>query len=561
MARALVRWLMVVAMALGPAALAQEAGPTAWGESAMRKVRPNTPAAVQPRLELRAARNEFVSFQVGLHGGASGWRNVSAVLARLDGPIRIEGPHITVYRETYLQLSKPSAPGFETGLWPDGLVPEFDETVGQERRAFPLDVPPGESRALWVDIHVPQDAPPGDYQGTVEVTGDGVTQRIELHLRVVPMDMPSTASLRSSFALWMPNVCLAFTGKGECPPEKQLELAQAFFRLALEHRVTLAIHPELPFYSGPDVFDTFWVPWLSGTVPSRLPGVQLTSLRLEEPLSVDGISSMGNRLSAGGWLTSAYVFAGDEPPWHSTPEGVRDNALLARQATPQVRTLITSEIDYLGVHGLTDLIDIVVVMVNFIDGDDSRPPYQGPQRAKYTEFLARPNTELWLYQGCLSHGCIPVTGPTPPEIARSRWPSYMVDDPAGRARAMEWVSFLEGATGEFYYETGLMLTSAWTDQFAYGGNGDGTLFYPGTPSEIGGATGVPLPSIRLKHIRLGMQDYEWLKAVSDAGDPAFARAVARTLMPTAWQVPEDSAAFDQARDQLIQRYLELIGEP
>jgi hypothetical protein len=50
------------------------------------------------------------------------------------------------------------------------------------------------------------------------------------------------------------------------------------------------------------------------------------------------------------------------------------------------------------------------------------------------------------------------------------------------------------------------------------------------------------PSSRMKLIRLGVQDYEWLKMVSDAGDPDFARKVARELIPAAWKVPDDAEA-------------------
>ena len=39
-----------------------------------------------------------------------------------------------------------------------------------------------------------------------------------------------------------------------------------------------------------------------------------------------------------------------------------------------------------------------------------------------------------------------------------------------------------------------------------GGNGDGSLSYRGTPSKIGGATEVPVASIRLKHVRDGQED-------------------------------------------------------
>nr|WP_255203202.1 DUF4091 domain-containing protein [Myxococcus sp. AM011] len=114
-----------------------------------------------------------------------------------------------------------------------------------------------------------------------------------------------------------------------------------------------------------------------------------------------------------------------------------------------------------------------------------------------------------------------------------------------------------GATGELYYQTVGLLSTAWTTQFRFNGNGDGTLFYPGLTSIIGGTTDVPLPSIRLKLIRQGLQDSEWLKRVSDAGDPAFARRVAEQLIPHAWAIPDDGALFERARLKLIRRYLEL----
>jgi uncharacterized protein (TIGR03382 family) len=60
-------------------------------------------------------------------------------------------------------------------------------------------------------------------------------------------------------------------------------------------------------------------------------------------------------------------------------------------------------------------------------------------------------------------------------------------------------------------------------------------------------------SIRLKLIRQGMQDYEWLRLVERAGDAAFARSV----VPAAYRVGDDGAAFDEARARLIARYLVL----
>jgi hypothetical protein len=158
----------------------------------------------------------------------------------------------------------------------------------------------------------------------------------------------------------------------------------------------------------------------------------------------------------------------------------------------------------------------------------------------------------------MSHGC--AYGTNAEGGAVPQWPSYMVDASAAQNRAMEWVTFLEKGTGELYYQTAQALGSAWTDQYQFAGNGDGTLFYPGTTNVIGGSTDVPVASIRLKLIRLGVQDFEWLKMVSDAGDPAFAQQVARALMPNAHAVPADGSAFERARLQLISRYLELTGK-
>jgi uncharacterized protein (TIGR03382 family) len=68
---------------------------------------------------------------------------------------------------------------------------------------------------------------------------------------------------------------------------------------------------------------------------------------------------------------------------------------------------------------------------------------------------------------------------------------------------------------------------------------------------------VPLPSLRLKLLRAGVQDYEWLLRVVDGGDPAFAEQVAHELVPAPYQVTLDPDAFERARARLIQRALEL----
>src|SRR5206468_10330843 len=97
------------------------------------------------------------------------------------------------------------------------------------------------------------------------------------------------------------------------------------------------------------------------------------------------------------------------------------------------------------------------------------------------------------------------------DATQAGWRTHRIDRPAAQNRAMEWQAWRQRAAGEHYYDTTYACTEgdAWTGQYYFGGNGDGTLFYPGTPAKIGGTSHVPIASLRIKLIREGMEDYEY----------------------------------------------------
>ena len=70
---------------------------------------------------------------------------------------------------------------------------------------------------------------------------------------------------------------------------------------------------------------------------------------------------------------------------------------------------------------------------------------------------------------------------------------------------------------------------------------------------IGGTTPIALPSIRLKQIRDGMQDFEYLTALSQAGEDAFARSVAATFITNAYTFNNDPTALQTARETLARK--------
>ena len=66
---------------------------------------------------------------------------------------------------------------------------------------------------------------------------------------------------------------------------------------------------------------------------------------------------------------------------------------------------MTTAIQDADAHGVTDSIDIIVPVINYLD-DREGSQYAGEQRAKYDAFLgASPRREIWSYQSCMSHGC------------------------------------------------------------------------------------------------------------------------------------------------------------
>jgi hypothetical protein len=99
----------------------------------------------------------------------------------------------------------------------------------------------------------------------------------------------------------------------------------------------------------------------------------------------------------------------------------------------------------------------------------------------------------------------------------------------------------------------------WRNQFYFNANGDGTLYYPGTPGRIGGQHDIPVASLRLRFLRQGLQDYEYLRMLEKLGAGEEARAIARDLCPEAdvWVQDRDHAKLHAAREKMARRIEEL----
>jgi hypothetical protein len=526
----------------------------------LHTVKPKSAPTGSSTARISVARNEFESFQVVISAGAAPLRGVDVSLgAPLKGPGgTIPARNVRIYREAYLDIKHPSDLEGSKGRWPDALIPKVDEYYGERRNAFPVDVPAGENRVAWIDVLVPQGQQAGDYTGSLRVTADGGFQRtVPVDLRVYPFGIPSTSTLQSTFGIdW--EQCTAHYGN-DCIQNEQKgwALKSLYVRAGLEDRISLSYVEYQPPVPGDESswFKQYALPLIQGKTPENdahswlpmlLRGARLTSVQ------VDGdqyLTDWKREAKAGGFSSRSFLYACDEPntdagTWNYCKQQARD----ARQRWPGLAVLITSTIQNANRFNATNLIDILVPIVNEMDDKPGiGSPYEGNQRAKYNPFLSQPGNRLWLYTSCESHGCSGDPGSDP---YWRGWPSYVIDQPASEQRAMGFVSYEYRASGELYFAVDYDLKTAWTDQYDFGGNGDGTLFYPGTPARIGGKHDIPIDSIRLKRIRDGREDYEYLHLLDERGKRAKAMSIARGLFPTLYQTDVPAASFEHARDQL-----------
>jgi hypothetical protein len=98
------------------------------------------------------------------------------------------------------------------------------------------------------------------------------------------------------------------------------------------------------------------------------------------------------------------------------------------------------------------------------------------------------------------------------------------------------------------------VTDPWTDTRTFDAgsyvlNGEGSLFYPGNAVGYNG----PVASARLKVLRDGMEDYEYIKLLATVGGTGVADSIARTVGTTFRSWSHDAATLLTARETLAER--------
>ena len=520
-------------------------------------------------------------------------------------------PKVVVYREAYMDVTFPTATSAlyygTKGYFPDALIPTVDPYWGQTTNAWPFNVPAGDNQSAWIDVLIPKNAPSGYYLGTVTVKSGSTTlatMPVILAVWQWPSagSMPSTTTLKTEETGWgygamcaemytgtasgNDNGCANYPNAGGGADSGVTMTWLDGDLLMKDHRFDSGgpenVYPNLNGNNFSS-YNSLVAPIMNGgcthggSVCPVLPNSQNTTknVGISGAVTQAAMNAWESDFVTNGWTTRGntplYYYLWDEPGTNSG----NWSSLVSEAATyhayaspgPGIPLLVTADLtDTTNGNGL-NAVDIMVTLINQMD------PQGGTlQRSTYNSWLSgnccgagvSPTRQLWSYQSCNSAGCS--NGYASPT---AHWPNVYVDSfPAGN-RVMEWLTFLHNQSGELYYNADYCYNQSvggcpppnasapydpWVSNYVYGSWGDGTLIYvgcvvPGHPCFMGAGVTTPiiLPSIRLNHMRDGVQDYEYLNALTNAGQGPLVQQQIGSWITNSYTFEETGTGLQTAR--------------
>jgi hypothetical protein len=545
-------WIVMLALLAGASA-GEPVQPWAVTVPSLVKLRSDSPLVGEPNARLTLARGECEGLQI--------LTRPEVTEATLEAkPLRLnKGDPLQLrwYRIGFVPVKTPSNSEGAAGLWADPLVPlEASRSFSAPRLAF------------YGEVCAPATAQPGNYETrAVLESAHRPSVALGIEVTVEPFTLPATSSLPNSFGISLYSIAKGHRLNPES--EEARELLQAYARALLAHRLSahgMSMQPPPARVEGASVtldfrdYDRELKPFLLGTALSNGARFSSTELRLPRTLPNDSArtayaKAFREHLATLGWKGQLFFYAKDEPKPQDFAAVLADSRVMRAAKVP---VLVTHPDD----PELTPAADVLAPTLNCFF--PARGPQTCPQVRAVSALRGKGPSKVWWYQSCNSHGC--TGGPTKTvdvERAYSGWASYMVDHPAPLNRAMGPLAALAGVDGELYFDTVYAYNAQdpWKDVFAFGGNGDGTLFYPGTPAVLGkGQPNQPILSLRLKHIRDGLEDLEYLRLLETAGGgggKALATTFVRRWVKSGDEVLRDPREWMAVRLELTQRLREL----
>jgi hypothetical protein len=506
-------------------------------------------------ITLFAARNEYEGFQFVITAGKRGAAQVRASVSPLRNASGDVIAGIEVFRERYVQVSKPSPHSpYPPQAWPDMLLPASQTSTATPAayRAFPQNLTAGENLPVWVDVHVPAGTKPGVYTGQVRVTADGqAAVELPITLTVWNFTLPERSPLRTVFGTNGYRVAeiYGFERTGNSVADNRL--IRAYNDFMLDHYLTPEslwdASPEADAQGKPDFQRKFaglgtvtdnMRHYMQEKHASTYTYVFADSYPFADPLGKDRKKAQQFMREYAGW---GAVHAGaercytdpsfvDEPDTREAYQYARrwgeffDEVRLPKgeKIRFQVSEPPLNENPALG--SLLGAVDVWIPKFYDLwrDVDHLGKNVVGQRLAA--------GEEVWAYTALvLDFAEYRKSNPRADVLAGNYPPVWQLDFPAINYRLPTWLFHRYGVTGLGYWDTLAWSagTDIWHDAASFISdnppgivfNGDGLLVYPAKQAQAG--FDAPLASLRLKWIRASVEDYMYIDLLVQAGESEF----------------------------------------
>lgn len=458
-------------------------------------------------LELAGSRGESLGFMLRLRTPEC----VDLKLSSFSRDGRVERDlEVKVFDMPYYATQEASYRGAFVGRQFDPIVPLTVKPEASFKVCPNSDAQPGDDKWLYGEVKIGSGVRPGQYEASVQMSDK---MSLPVSVRVWKMQMPDAPAFHiyTGFVTWFG--ALGHFGKWS---KEEGVIARMYYDQMADHQMLpltgwLADPPRVRDSSGKWILDLENYPTASDSFMSVFMRRHPDSAMIQLPTpksneferdTVAAFEALENTVKKYRWQGRAFVYLWDEPKEEDYPELIK-RAELLRKYAPSVKILVTEHY----VPLLEPYVDIFVVPINFVDLEGF------PSQRDYAGLRAR-GKMVWHYLSCMSHDC---GGDVDGEV-----PDFVIDRPSVYVRALGAMSHKYDIQSLLYWRANHAFQyypkrDAWTDQWEFSGNGEGTLFYPGRPGEKGLNRHQPILSLRIELTGEFLRDlvyYNWMDQVS-----------------------------------------------
>jgi hypothetical protein len=500
------------------------ATPILWAvRSSLHRVGPIDAPGGSTQAVIHAARGEYEPFQIAVQAPAGGLTNINFSVSDLVGPKNAVLSHanLILYREWYIRVKQhsptyngpPNLPITDVDTFPDALIPFLDPATGKppleaKYRAVPFTLAAGHNAVIWVDVFVPRGTTAGEYQGTYTVTSDQGAFSGRISVQVWGFTLPLEPSLKSTF-----------NGGGTIVPGVSQEL--------LRNKI-------MPDTLDPATEENFIKRYgLNGTDLGFYDGVSYGQCEASEPPSVQAIES-----AKATHQSDLYLYDDSADPESSCTSQAFYNSVIDWAQNfhrAGIHNLVTQEpVPQLYDDGLgtgRSAVDIWTMLpMNYDHAQSFSPP-----RVTY---VLKKGDKVWSYNDL---------------VQDSYSPKWEIDFlPINYRIQAGFISQSLGLTGLLYWSVDNWSGNPWKNPQGKGFPdypGEGVLVYPGGAVGLKGVA----PSMRLKYLRDGVEDYEYVQLLKNCGQETFALADAQKVGPDWTNWTRNVSLLESVREQLGNR--------